>query len=622
MKKTKFIHKTVSLLLLLAMLAGDFLAPAARSVRASDGTGSAAAPSETEPAAEPTKEEEQRESESNIRQQTVWYWHKGLPPLDGKEYPVLLCWEDKYYWTIDSSVLNYLGRRSDDNYFPVSDGFSLVGFTNGWLNTKKNEGSPSGQYHVQVGYPIGPDSSNRLSDLDFDYSVLKSTGSAVSFKLPELPVMKRLPKEEIDPLTGLTQDDLADRVMIGIRPDQEMIDQSRMNFFAAGETNWLAGFRYINYEVHTTDYGLFTMDSSQTRDFRWYLFPINSMTYSKLTQLMYGSHPDLKTGATSVEDFMTKNENNMVWYVSDFDGQTIFTERGFRHQHGRISESFDDYSKLNQLVSRRQPDIALGHNAVNFATYGNRNVSTYNMVHMWMACDAQTRSKFGFDVYYAEPNLMYFLKTDIDVEDGQTQNLDGPLVIEEGVKIRVKDGGVLSLTDWVVHQGEILIEPGGTMILQQNTTANGYTRNSAVISNNKNATSAGRIACDGNIIIMPNCTLAAGGIYGLQLGEGAQVVNYGQIVAELWDIYNDYTVEGRDGNSHSYIGYSMSDTGFGLVPEGFHRISDLGCLSAYQKGSFVGPNSWLYGKQTAYTINHSAKVEYLGNRRGRVTPQQ
>ena len=617
MKKRILMKKLISLLLLLAMLAGNFLMPAAKTVLASDGEETAAPPAgdaqpETTQAA-PTQEEEA----VGIRQQMVWYWHKGLPPQDGREYPVLLCWDDKYYMTIDSTMMKYISYHGAEGYYGVSHGYIQVGSSNAEWFSKPGYSYPNGLYHIEVGYPVGGNTSNLLSDLDFDYSVLKSTGSAVSFSLPELPVMKHLAKEKPDTLNGETEDILADRVLIGIKPTQEMVRNSS-TIFAPDETNWLAGYRYMNYKVSTASIMGISYDNTQKRIYHWYLYPINSLTYNRLSELMDGSQKDVKS-ASSVSDFLNKNENSLKWYVSQQDGHYVFTTPGFRTQEGRISYNFDNAYELKTLTEKTA-NLELGHCGNIFASYGNREVYKWIWPSGWSYVDYQTKEKFNFDVYYAEPNLMYFLKSDIVVENGQTQNLDGPLVLEEGVKITVKNGGVLSFTDWIIHQGEILIEPGGTMILQQNTTANGYTRNCAVISNNNKATAAGRVACDGNIIVMPNCTLAAGGIYGIQLGEGAQVANYGQITADIWDVYNDYTVEGRDGErSKLYVGFSMKDTGFALVPEGYHWLVDLDCLKTYQRPALTAPNSWSYGK-IAVTRHFQTNVTTLGNRRGRVTP--
>ena len=561
-------------------------------------------------------EEGSEDSSTAVRQQMVYYWHKGLPPQDGREYPVLLCWDDKYFMTFDSTTLKYISYQGADGYYGVSHGYYQVGLSNTEWGIKSGNGFPSGRYHVEVGYPVSQSSSNLLSGLDFDYSVLKSSGSAVSFSLPNLPVMKHLAKEKPDTLSGETEDILADRVLIGIRPTQEMVSSSS-TIFAADETNWLAGYRYMNYKVSTSSIMGVSYDSSQKRIFYWYLYPINSLTYNRLSQLMSGSQKDIKS-SSSVNDFVTKNENSLKWYVSKEGEQFVFTTPGFRTQEGRISYNFDNANELKWMADDTA-NLELGHCGNIFASYGNREVYKYSEPGGYFYVDWQTKEKFCFDVYYAEPNLMYFLKTDITVPDGQTQNLDGPLVIEEGTKIIVEDGGVLSFTDWIVNRGEILIEPGGTMILQQNTTANGYTRNCALISNNNKKTAAGRVACDGNIIIMPNCTLAAGGIYGFQLGAGAQVANYGQIVSEIWDIYSDYTIEGRGEQSILYIGYSMNDTGFGLISEGFHRIWDLNCLSHYQTSLIRAPFTWMYGDYDIY--NRSGTVsERVRIRQGRVTP--
>ena len=617
MKQHNPVYRILSMVLLLATLAGSLMLPAVRSVRADSGIPAA---SSDDQAAQNDASDPDDSGSVDIRQQVVYYWHKGLPPQDGREYPVLLAWDDKYYMRVDGRMLSHLVDRCSKQYCSVNFGYSTPGFSNSeWFKNGAGS-SPNGQYRIEVGYPTFE--KNYLSDLDFDYNTLKSTGAAVSFSLPSVPFMKRLPKETPDPLSGIKEEDLADRVFIGVRPTAEMIADSGSNYFVADEVNWLTGFRYMDYRVFTSSFLGISYDSKQKMVFFWFLFPVNSLTYNRLSSLMPGgSFQNLKSGS-SLTDFMEKNIDVMSWYVSSRSDSRVFSTVGFKTQVGRISNSFSEANRL-KMLAEANPNLMLAHLGDIFSSIGNRMVVKYDKMSMHYAIDTPTIEKFDFDVYYAEPNLMYFLKNDIVVENGQTQNLDGPLVIEEGTKIIVKNGGVLSFTDWVVNHGEILVEPGGTMILQQNTTANGYTRNCAVISNNKDKTRAGRVACDGNIIIMPNCTLSGGGIYGIQLGEGAQVANYGQMVSEMWDIYTDYTIENRGGNeSILYLGYSMNDTGFGLVPEGFHRIQDMNCLSNYQNALIKIPlNDWLYGDGSPlqYT-NSKASVSRFENRKGRVTP--
>ena len=667
--KKKTLRKIISLMLLLTTLAGDILMPAARSVKASEGaavsgesvgpeasgesvgpeasgesvgpevsgegagpeaSGSDADPGVTAPAEGTTDggeitmpvasgaddytggdggEEPEPDTETGIRQQTVWYWHKGLPPQDGRDYPVLLCWDDKYYMAVDASALRFLTTQGNDGAYQVNFGINATGYTNSdWA--KGGNGCPTGKYRIELGYPTSPTSDpNTVADLDFDYDVLKSTGTAVSFSLPNLPVMRRAAKETPDPLTGLTADDLADRVFIGIKPTQEMITDAHTNVFVADETNWLVGFRYMDYRVTTDSFLGISYDDKQKRIFRWYLYPVNSLTYNRLTQLMPGSFQNLKSGS-SLADFMNKNVNNMSWYVSqrqDNGPKSVLTTKGFKTQEGRISHSFSYADELERLT-KLDANIALGHSGRMIASLGNRLVYPDARVNGVIGVDALTVKKFEFDIYYGEPNLMYFLKSDIVVENGQTQNLDGPLVIEEGTRITVKNGGVLSLTDWVVNQGEIIIEKGGSLVVQPNTTANGYTRYCALVGNNRNETAGGRVTCNGIMIIMPGCTVAGAGLYGVEFGPGAQCANYGSLIAERLRAVTDRTLENRASSSFVYEGWSVIDSGYYLTS--LTPAENPVCLGSYYTpytGTF-NPSGWIYGK---YATNYRNKQEYL-----------
>ena len=325
MKKMKM-RKLISLLLLLAMLAGDFLMPAARSVLASDGAVATAAPpagtDESLPDAggEPVVEPEQ-DSSIAVRQQTVYYWHKGLPPQDGNEYRVLMCWDDKYYMHVDSKFLTFISRKGGSNYYPITSSYSGAGLSNSEWHGKAANGCPEGKYHIEVGYPTNE--AGLLSDLIYGSFKNMKNGSSPSDFLNKnesatvwyVTVMKRLAKEEPDPLSGWTQDMLADRVQIGVIPTQEDVAGSDSTIFAADEINWLVGFRTMDYTVKKGSIVGITYDKDQKRVFSWFLYPVNSKTYNRFSDLIYGSFKNMKNGS-SPSDFLNKNESATVWYVS------------------------------------------------------------------------------------------------------------------------------------------------------------------------------------------------------------------------------------------------------------------------------------------------------------------
>ncbi len=534
---------------------------------------------------EPTTEDSSGESaEADISQQTVYYWHKGLPPADGKEYYVLMVWKDKYFFLPNGEF--YKAMKDNNALYGTKNGtwvsspYNEVPISSGGL--KKSSGSfPTGSYGTEVSY--WANGENRVSNLDFDYSVLKDTGTAVSFSIPSLPVMKIAPKET--PGRGETEDDLATRVLIGVRPTQQEIEESTApSMLQEGVTNWLTGFKYMDYQVEESSVFGIEFDDTQHRTFRFYLQTINDYTREDIPK--YREILNWATKATSTDDFLSKTLDRSAWYVAMVDGHYTFTVRGYTYieRDSRISESFSDWRALKNFRTM-DPNLRLGYSTSansSLATYGLRHVPTYGRIDSWYSCEYETRDKYYFDVYYAEPNLMYFLKSDITVENGQTQNLDGPLKIEEDVTITVKKGGVLSMTDWVVNDGQLLIESGGTVIVEK-AQGNEWVRNSVVVPSKKDpGTRCGRIACDGVLIVMPDCTAAGGGIYGVQFGEGSQCVLYGTLVSENMDVYTNSIIDLRSADSYFYGGWSIIDSGFFLTASTVKK--NEACLGIIQNG--------------------------------------
>ena len=568
MNKTPLFRRIMNGVLALTLIFGCLVIreiPTVNAAAQSESAESQAPGSSVEPT---TKAPDGDSAEADISQQTVYYWHKGLPPNDGKEYYVLMVWKDKYFFLPNGEF--YKSMKNNNALYGTKNGtwvkspYNEVPISSGGL--KKSSGSfPTGSYGTEVSYYANAE--NRVSRLDFDYNVLKDTGTAVSFSIPSLPVMKIVPKET--PGRDETEDDLSTRVLIGVRPTEKEIEESTApSMLQPGVTNWLTGFKYMDYQVEESSIFGIKYDDTQHRTFRWYLQTINDYTREDIPK--YKEILNWATKATSTDDFLSKTLDRSAWYVTNEDGQYTFSVRGYTYieRNSRISESFSDWRKV-QALRGMDPAIRLGYSTSansSLATYGLRGVPAYGRIGSWYSCEYETRDKYYFDVYYAEPNLMYFLKSDITVENGQTQNLDGPLKIEEGVTITVKKGGVLSMTDWIVNDGEILIESGGTVIVEKAQTGNGWVRNSVVVPSQKDAgTRCGRIACDGLLIVMPDCTVAGGGIYGIQFGEGAQCVLYGSLVSENIDVYTNEIIDLRSSDSYYYGGWSIIDSGFFLT---------------------------------------------------------
>ena len=125
-------------------------------------------------------------TDPTITKGTVYYWHKGTPPttLDGTSYPVLMVWDDKYYFSTGSDFYNEVigtnkSRRAEKCVSPeMDDRDDRQDVSYGQQTAIRL----SGFYHKGRCY-----TGRSVSELPFDYSVLKSTGSAVSFGAPDLP---------------------------------------------------------------------------------------------------------------------------------------------------------------------------------------------------------------------------------------------------------------------------------------------------------------------------------------------------------------------------------------------------------------------------------------------------
>lgn len=169
-----------------------------------------------------------------------------------------------------------------------------------------------------------------------------------------------------------------------------------------------------------------------------------------------------------------------------------------------------------------------------------------------------------FRIFWGEPITLNYYRDSFNVEDGQVVNIDGPACIDDGVVYRVGNGGVLVLTDWVVNNGAILVDKGGTLIVQENTDAYGHTR-SGLLMSMASGGDGGRLACEGTIINMPGCKVFGGGKYGIQLADGAYVVNYGLIGSENFTCFHDYTIENRGTESSVFAGYGVLGCGISLT---------------------------------------------------------
>lgn len=195
----------------------------------------------------------------------------------------------------------------------------------------------------------------------------------------------------------------------------------------------------------------------------------------------------------------------------------------------------------------------------NWLRYWGGRDSTFNIA------TAIHNDIFGFNVYVGVPQKCNFYKRDITIQSGQTVSIDGPVVLDDGKTITVEDGGVLSVSGWFINNGIINIRPGGKLILQHRETADGDYQEGLINSfATSRGTNNGAILCDGTMIVMSDSTVLGGGNYGLRFGDSAQVINYGTLASENFDVYRSNTIENRGSTSRVFCGWGVEGTGYGL----------------------------------------------------------
>ena len=468
-----------------------------------------------------------------------YYWHEGLPPDKlgtngvGLGYPTLITWSDKYYWATDvpfySSYSSQTGACSTPKY-DSDDEMDKWGEVNGeyhlyvgarvyWSNYW-----PHGNYRILCDYP-----SQQLSGMrEFDFNVLKKYGTTISFELPEIPVLYAVDQKKAgvdNPVYFITGSGTgASRAYAG-----QDNTYAALHYNSPGYCNIFSPFVYIRSYVQLADYYLGTCDYRQK----------TSIAFYPCVERM---DKDFMTSAGAANKI-----KQYCWQFIKSDSKYGIRGEGYASVHiDRISEGnavygdyFKDHEALTKWSKRTEADMVLKANGEYLRAHGDRNGYTSS-----------------FKIYYAEWNPITYLNESFTVQNGQVTSLEGPIVIPQDTTITVQDGGVLSIKGWVINNGRIIIESGGTMLTQED----------AVVScTDKTPGKAnGQISCDGLMILSSGSKVCAGGIYGMSFGEGAQCVNYGVLISENFSVATDHTIENRTKNSAVFAGWGISDSGYNL----------------------------------------------------------
>ena len=588
-------------------------------------------------------------TDPTITKGTVYYWHKGAPPatVDGTSYPVIMVWDDQYYLAADNNFYSEVIGPNKTRYALdcVSPRIDSVGDMQDVRFGDAKSSLLSGFYHKNREY-----ASHSVSELPFDFNVLKKTGNAVSFGAPNLPRFVAVDVPQYGFGNQLFNNDT--EVLMNAESERAYaiwFPNPNTGSTMDAKKYWLtATHRVYSYYDELDD--TFGTKARYVNSLDWFLdvkvatqanFTNPEISYTPshngLNSRGHEAHPpkiDLKSRVWRV----TEIDNSNQYHIYTYGGYDAFLKSFYADEQRNYLKSYvtnmdsvsaplalmHTDSKLMSVGDRGGPEIvgwAAGLNALVIGAIGMLSPAalvTYMLTHSLKVYTQDIRyedqkdflgAKAGFDLYWGEPSTISFCQHNFTVQKGQVQTFDGPIAVGHDVTITVEDGGVLSCSDWILNNGTIVVKPGGTLLLQSYETANEQTRYGTIASlHEASGDDGGRIYCDGTLIVMPDCKLCCSGKYGLTLGEGAQVVNYGAIISENLSAAQSYTIENRAASSYVFAGWGLTDCGSTLLTE---RITSTSYAEkgVREKIAVVNlPVDAVYGKYSANLIVNAAKT--------------
>ena len=542
----------------------------------------------------------------------IYYWHKGIPPIEwnfraleekGEEpssypkYPILLTWDSKYYLRIDQDFAETFQKRYGDDD-------SLVYY--------HRDGSASSlrDLVVEVHEEVHPYEMNKkalLADHPV-YQKLQKSGLAVCLE------------EDVADLPFLTPASMWGRneFLLGVPVVKDtMLDPVKLGYGSQLWSTALTGDDYVNWLVSEADlwegrnsiytncgFGVLQRSAKTILNKDYKYNPRNVLWLSYLSPKLKKAMQNQKsyynkhfvTWFSTGEDFQFRRDS-FVWdfvQASTYDDSlvAVYSSRGLYDI--MIKKKGDFWSDKAINKAKNKAHMQLEHDKSKFIVRPTEYQAMTN------------KQKYQFRMYYAEPVIASIMKTGFTVQKGQVVNLDGPIVIDPGCTVTVEDGGVLSCAGWIINNGQILVKPGGTMIVQElenETSSAGY----GTVTCAGGQESSGRIACDGKMIIMRDCKVCAAGIYGLEFGEGAQVVNYGQLISENFKCLSDYTIENRGDTSAVFAGWGGTDVGYELSQEQITGQDYPGKGTLQETAAVKLPQNAVYGEGASRLYVNSAR---------------
>lgn len=594
-------------------------------------------------------------SDPEIKEGVMYSWHKGLPKPGpstyGVEFPVLITWDDQYFLCCDDNMRTSIAGNASGlaAYKNGTEGSGIIGD----YDYKNNFGFPNGWGNPWRTYSMSE--NGLLANLGLNYEALKEGLPCITLDAPEnVPVI--VPAYQVD-------SEPYPRYALGFYWPGE--DRS------AGPPHWVTGhhrltttvgYSYIGasgWELAADLYSFGLYDSRKSfhiNSLDWYLRlwndrPVKNWIDPEWTMKAsgLGSYPSGLAVALEGEPRPEGEDSSVMkavtrwWtfgatsrekstgdaYYTCGEYEIFQTDCTYEADVKKWDVEYKNNSPMGYMINW----IDRYGNYINLLHYGSGLLSKglgSSTNHPLVATRFLTPSNQFFKTYWGEPVTISYLQKDFTVVSGQVTNLDGPIVIGPETTIIVEDGGVLSVSGWIINNGQILVKPGGTLLVQPQETAINTDTNACISSMGVQPGGGnGRIACDGNMIVMPDCKVFGAGTFGLQFGEGAQVVNYGVIGSENFDIYADHTIDNRGEDSIVITGRGVDPTvsGYDLMEREITsawfdgsanqektRAVRMPYEAVYGRGQLDHYDDWVMTPNrsgTTWTIENSIRVKLL-----------
>ena len=180
--------------------------------------------------------------------------------------------------------------------------------------------------------------------------------------------------------------------------------------------------------------------------------------------------------------------------------------------------------------------------------YFAHNGNTISMKQYYFAGKDWDR---GFRLYTRTVRSFDVFVDDIVVNKGVTFRIDEDVMLPDDTTITVKDGGVMVVNSHLVLNGSVVVEEGGTVILNENAAVSPYY--------NESDNSGSFDIRGGNVVMMDNAKLVSDSENSfISITEGGSLINNGLVVASHLRLSEAALLRNEVGSTF-VIGHNIGD---------------------------------------------------------------